>query len=45
MCEIVVVVNRKNEKRKPHRTATITAEELEIKKVWLLQILKIRGRR
>ena len=29
MCEIVV--NRRNEKRKPHRTATITAEELQIK--------------
>ena len=29
MCEIVV--NGRNEKRKPHRTATITAEELHIK--------------
>ena len=50
MCEIVV--NRRNKKRKPHRTATITAEELGknkaksiTAKVWLLQILKMRGRR
>lgn len=43
MCELVV--NRRNEKRKPHRTSTITAEELQIKKGLVVANTKNEGKK